>query len=1020
MAEGRNPLPDADGPQLQVDVRERFYASGRLPTHRPDRREASASERELLAARCVDRALRPLFPPGALYEVQVTATVLAADGGTDSAVAAINAASAALALSEAPWSGPASAVRVAAVRGGGGGDGSGSGKGNDDNWDILVDPPAAAAVGGPLPRRAGPGAPWPMLTSGPLLMAAGAAASGPPGRHNHPHHNPPPPIPPTCGLLLTYAGTSRGDVLMLEAQGAPAPESVVVAALRRAEAEALLLAEAQLALVRRGGRPKARLPLVWPADDLTRAVEELARPELEAVFSSSSPQDGRGGSVGEKDPWGVVFWKTAKERRSAALGALQGKVMQGLAAQGLLPDAHSMPSASVAAASASGSRTHPPTLHSPADAARALDLLTSRVMREALLAGYGRGTGLVDPRSSAARPSAVLPPTDAPAAAPAAPAAAPAVPVGSRADGRHPWTLRYVASEVGVLPRVVHGSALFDRGDTQCLATATVAADRDAAQGESPHGRSPRRLMLHYSFPPFSVGEVGRMMGAPPNRREVGHGALAEKALAPLMPPSHVFPFCVRLSAETLSSSGSSSMAAVCAGSAAMRAAGVPLVDDVAGVSVGLVYERAPQLERGDKEWAGEAAAAYGRGGGGGAVLAPSSSSSASASATVADDDGDVSDDDVSDEGDDDSSDEANDENQDQQPEDEAEAGGGAPERALLNARLRAHRARHRLPPHPRYGRGLLLTDIEGLEDHHGDMDFKVAGTIRGGVTAIQLDTKLPGVPREALERALKGPALTARRTIALVNRRAQFQSRERLPPRAKPKHGTISIARELVPRLIGVGGCNLESIEAATGGRLAVAETGEIAIYAPTASQWDHAATACLEVEGGSVVEGGVYRVKVVRVVDYGCFVSLPSGMPALLHISELEHRRLRDVHEAVKEGEEFDVLCLGKDNKGMVQLSRRALMPRPPRAAGEGGGPGPAVAGSGGNGGNENAANSGSTQQSVWTLPSDREYTPEEAAAAAEAALGLKEEEEEEDDDEGEGESDKTTTKRRRRRRE
>jgi len=1026
MADGRAPLPEADGPQLQVDFRERFYASGRLPP-RADRREAAASERELLAARAVDRALRPLFPPGALYEVQVTATVLAADGGTDAAVAAVNAASAALAMSEAPWWGPAGAVRVAALRQGASSaaaaaaanGGGGGGKKDDDAWEILVDPPASACVGMPLPRRAGGAAPWPMLTPGPLLMAAAAAAAlpspaaafasagggggggggGGPGRpHPHSRHRPAPP-PPTCGLLLTYAGTSSGDVLMLEAQGAPAPERVVIAALRRAADAAALLCVPQLELARRSGRPKARLPLVWPADDLSLAVEALARPSLEAVFSSRalapapSPLTG-GGAGGGGGGWPAAAaaaaapWQTAKERRAAALGQIHGRVLKGLEARGLLPDAHSLPS-------------YAKGLYSVSDASRALDVLTGRVMREALLAGCGLGTGLVDAARSA-RPSAVVAPRlPTTATAPTAPppptvtatAAAGGEPSpGRRADGRLPTELRHVACEAGVLPRAVHGSALFDRGDTQCLAAATVAADRDAAAAEAPHGRAARRLMLHYSFPPFCVGETGRVMGAPPNRREVGHGALAERALAPLLPPAGAFPFCVRVAAETLGSSGSSSMAAVCAASLAMRAAGVPLSDDAAGVSVGLAYERPPQLglaagasDAGEaaKWYAGAGAGGGGAGGAGGGAAGGVAAAAAAAgrSAQVA----------------------------------PARPSSSAAAAAPDDHADHADAGDPYLPDHPLYGRGVLLTDIEGAEDHHGDMDLKIAGTMTNGVTAAQLDTKLPGVPLCAIERAFLGPALAARREILRRMRRAAKVARDRLPPRARPKIGGVSVSRELVPRLIGAAGCNLEAIEAATGGRLAVSETGEVDIYAPTAAQWDHAATAVLEVEGGSVVEGGVYRVTAIRVVDYGAFVELPNGMPALLHISELEHRRLRDVHEAVREGDAFDVLCLGRDAKGLVQLSRRALMPRPAAGAAEaaatGAGAGGAaaatagVASGGGNGGGNGVGVDGSTQQSVWTLAA-HEYTPEAAAAAAEAALGIEEEEEEQEEEEGERE--------------
>jgi polyribonucleotide nucleotidyltransferase len=998
MADGRPPLPDADGAQLQVDVRERYYSAGRLPLQRVDRREPSGSERELLAARLIDRALRPLFPPGALYEVQVTATILAADGGTDAAVAAVNAASAALALSEAPWAGPAAAVRVAATTtttfGGGGGGGGGGGRGgggkgggassSSSSWDILVDPPAAAWVGGALPRRAGSAAPWPALTPGPLLMAAlpppsppsdgRRAGGGAHPHHRHHHHRHPPAPPPTCGLLLTYAGTAGGDVLMLEAQGAPAPEEVVVTALRRAQAEAAGLAAAQQALVARAGRPKASLLLMWPSDELSAAVEQLARPQLEAIFSGgassssslSSGVDGGGGSrrrggggggggggSDADDPWAAAPWLSGKERRAAALGALQGRVMRGLTAQGLLPDAHSMPSA-VGGRNGSNSSSNGP-LYSASDAARALDVLTSRVMREALLAGCGHGTGLVDVARSA-RPSAVVAPAGV-GGGESTGSSSSSSSLPRRADGRLPTEIRPVSCEAGVLPRVVHGSALFDRGDTQCLAAATVAAERDAPLADGPHGRSARRLMLHYSFPPFSVGETGRMMGAPPNRREVGHGALAEKALAPLLPPaggaagddsgggavaasssssssssqSSSWPFCVRVACETLASSGSSSMAAVCAGTMAMRAAGVPLSDDAAGVSIGLAYERPPQLV------------------GGGGSSGSSSGSAADAAARYAADAATA-----------------------------ATPAGATPSPPPSSSSPF-------LPEHPRYGRGVLLTDIEGMEDHHGDMDLKVAGTHSGGITALQLDTKLPGIPVSTLERALQGPALAARRDLLAQMKRAVKLARDRLPSaRAKPRTGEVSVARELVPRLIGVAGCNLEAIEAATGGRLSVSESGSVGIYAPTGAQWDHAATAVLEVEGGSVVEGGVYRVRVVRIVDYGCYVSLPNGMPALLHISELEHRRLKDVHEAVEEGEEFDVLCLGRDPKGLVQLSRRALLPKPPGYGGGNGG------GSSSSSPSSPSSSGGSTQQAAaWTLPA-YQYSPEEAATRAEAALG------------------------------
>ncbi|WIA17409.1 hypothetical protein OEZ85_014265 [Tetradesmus obliquus] len=433
-----------------------------------------------------------------------------------------------------------------------------------------------------------------------------------------------------------------------------------------------------------------------------------------------------------------------------------------------------------AAGGSSSSRT------AEADALRAFDMLQSRVMRQQLLQG------------------------------------------GCRVDGRQPQQLRPISCQAGPLSRCVHGSGLFSRGETQSLATATVGHDRDLGQVEtlfSRAGSSSSRLYLHYAFPPFSVGELGK--AGQPNRREIGHGNLARSSLLGLMPAEDDFPFSVRVTADTLSSSGSSSMAAVCAGSLALRAA--------------------------------------------------------------------------------------------------------------------------------------------GIEDHHGDMDFKVAGTAQG-ITAVQLDTKLPGVDLSLLAAALQ-PAAAARQQLLAAMAAAAGIYEAGLDPEQAPQAGGLQIMKELVPRLIGPQGSTLLDIEEACSASLIVDDTGAVTIYAPTQLQYEHAVAAVEEVEGRGLQAGHIYRVKVLRVVDFGAYVALPNGLPALLHISELSHSKIKEVREVVTEGDELDVLCKGRNAKGFVRLSHKDLLKNP-----EGGGSGlgaaeaaasamaAAAAGSGGSrGGSSSSSGSG-----------------------------------------------------------
>ncbi|CAD7698524.1 unnamed protein product [Ostreobium quekettii] len=391
-------------------------------------------------------------------------------------------------------------------------------------------------------------------------------------------------------------------------------------------------------------------------------------------------------------------------------------------------------------------------------------------------------------------------------------------------------------AQVDLLP-VVHGSALFGRGETQSLCTATVGGEGDTQVEDDVMGMATRSLFVHYTFPSFAVNETRKAGGL--SRRELGHGRLAERALRPVMPDIDQFPFPVRLTAETLSSNGSSSMAAVCAGSLALKNAGVPIKSLVAGVSIGLITDA--QIDYAQQE------------------------------------------------------------------------SGGA-----------FHSESRESPG--RVGRHVLLTDIQGLEDHLGCMDFKIAGTA-AGITATQLDTKFPGVPVGIVTEALQ-PSLKARRQIL----EAMGGCLQRGRRQRKPKFGTVEVDKDLAGILIGPRGRTIQGMQAATGARLILrSEAKEMAIYAPTEQQYDRAETAILDVQGANIREGDVYDVKVVTLTDFGAFVELPNGFQALLHISELSHSRIRAVEDVVHEGQEFKVQCLGRDHKGNVKLSRKALLPKP-----------------------------------------------------------------------------------------
>ncbi|EHI73852.1 polynucleotide phosphorylase (PNPase) [Streptococcus criceti] len=382
-----------------------------------------------------------------------------------------------------------------------------------------------------------------------------------------------------------------------------------------------------------------------------------------------------------------------------------------------------------------------------------------------------------------------------------------------RPDGRKVDEIRPLDAEVDFLPQV-HGSGLFTRGQTQALSVLTLApmSDSKIVDGLDPEYR--KRFMHHYNFPQYSVGETGRY-GAP-GRREIGHGALGERALAQILPRFEDFPYAIRLVAEVLESNGSSSQASICAGTLALMAGGVPIKAPVAGIAMGLISDGSNYT---------------------------------------------------------------------------------------------------------------ILTDIQGLEDHFGDMDFKVAGT-RQGITALQMDIKISGITPEILKEAL-AQAKKARFEILDLIEQTIPAPRPELAPTA-PKIDTIKIDVDKIKVVIGRGGETIDKIIEETGVKIDIDEEGNVQIYSP-----DQAAIAqAKEIIANLVREakvGEVYHAEVVRIESFGAFVNLFDKTDALVHISELAWERTNKVEDIVKVGDKVDVKVIKIDDKGRVNASIKALLPKP-----------------------------------------------------------------------------------------
>jgi polyribonucleotide nucleotidyltransferase len=391
---------------------------------------------------------------------------------------------------------------------------------------------------------------------------------------------------------------------------------------------------------------------------------------------------------------------------------------------------------------------------------------------------------------------------------------------GVRSDGRRPDEIRPISADVSILPRT-HGSALFVRGETQALAVVTLGTSDDEQRIDTLEGDFKKSFMLHYNFPPFSVGEVKFLRSA--GRREVGHGMLAERSLKNVLPAKSDFPYTIRIVSDVLESNGSSSMATVCGGTLALMDAGVPIKSPVAGIAMGLIKE-------GDNT--------------------------------------------------------------------------------------------------------VVLSDILGLEDHLGDMDFKVTGTAEG-ITAFQMDVKISGVTQEIMANALEQAKKGRLHILGKMNE-VLTSPRENMSSHA-PRIYTLQIKPDKIRDVIGTGGKVIRGIVEETGVKIDIDDSGTVNI----ASVDEASAQKAIGIVQAIVAEpelNKIYNGKVKRIVDFGAFVEIFTGTEGLLHISQIDEQRINKVTDVLKDGEEVLVKVIEIDKMGRIRLSRKEAMREQASAKSEG----------------------------------------------------------------------------------
>lgn len=648
---------DIDFLPLVVDFEARMYAAGRIPGHRFYRREGPPSTASILAARLIDRAIRPLFPKGACNDVQVIVTALASDLENYLDIPGLIGASAALCISDIPFDGPIGAVRIGLI-----------------NGELVVNPTYQQ-------------------------MQASE-------------------------LDLIVAGT-REAVVMIEAGAKQVPEERILEAIKLAHEALQPIIEMQERLCTRIGKPKRELTLRLPNDELVRLIRERYGEQLTKAI--------------------CVPEKLERER---AFGKLLQEIQKALLEE--FPDLSEQVKPSCSAA--------------------VKELINERTVK-----------------------------------------------FGVRVDGRRVDEVRPVSCSVSISPRV-HGSSLFIRGETQVLTIATLGATTDEMWVDSlMEEEVTKRFMHQYNFPPYSVGDAKPLRA--PSRREIGHGALAERALEAVIPPEEEFPYTIRLVTEVLSSNGSTSMASVCGGTLALMDAAVPISAPVAGISIGLM--------------------SYG-------------------------------------------------------------------------------------------GTDVLLTDIQGIEDAYGEMDFKIAGT-RNGITAIQLDLKRNGLSYELIEGAFER-ARIARLSILDIMAQVIDKPREELSPYA-PRIKVVHIPSDKIGDLIGPRGKHLKQIELETAARIEIEPDGTVYITCPDMEKAEKAEAMVKSFVQEPVV-GEAYKGKVTRLGPSYAFIEILPGKEGFIHVRDLTTQRVQSISDLLRIGDEIEVCVESIDSEGRIKLRlKEPLQPQPIR---------------------------------------------------------------------------------------
>ena len=661
---------------LSVDYVERLYAGGRIKGSRWVKREGRPSDDAILKGRLIDRSIRPLFPKGYMQAVQVIVTILSVDGENEPDVVAINAVSAALAISNIPWKGPVGAVRLGYVP-----------PKDGEQGHFLLNPSQSENI--------------------------------------------------FCDLEVVVSTTGK-KVPMIEAGAKEVPETIMFEALKTARLEGAKIVDTINELAKEVGIKKVSYVDTSPDSELLTKLKKDYSKEIAELLKTKVSKENQGNELSVLAEEVFTKYEEKYDKKALEIG---------------------------------------------------LDYLMKQKIREDILTS------------------------------------------DKRPDGRALDEVRKIEVEVGVLPRT-HGSAVFARGQTQVLTVATLGSPSMEQLIESPMGEESKRYMHHYSFPPYSVGETGRV--GYPSRREIGHGALAERALEGVLPTEEKFPYTIRLVSEVMSSNGSTSMASTCGSTLALMDAGVPITRPVAGIAMGLMTS--------DEKYK-------------------------------------------------------------------------------------------------------LLTDIIGLEDFSGDMDFKVAGTTEG-ITAIQLDTKIEGLTDEMIEKALTA-AKKARLHILEKMLSVMPQPRPSLSQYA-PRVVIVKVPTDKIGEVIGPGGRVIRAIIAETGATVDVDDDGKVSI---TGTSEESVTKAREWVEGliREVAPGEEYEGIVKRLMPFGAFVEVLPGKEGLVHVSQMAIGFVNDPSEIVKLGDKVRVRVLEIDDQKRLNLSmlfgedaKKPVERRAPRPFNRGGGGG------------------------------------------------------------------------------